>query len=77
MKEVRIIDSGQSLDIIDKTLSELNQMETASLQIQKVGLVLSGTMSHVIMSGARKTPHSKGGARILTLGKSTKVVEMC
>ena len=35
-------------------------METASLFIEKVGVVLSGTMSHVITSDARKAPQAKG-----------------
>ena len=35
-------------------------METASLFIQKVGEVLSGTKSHVTMSDWRKAPCSKG-----------------
>ena len=35
-------------------------METASLFIQKVDVVLSGTMSHVIMSDARKARWTKG-----------------
>ena len=35
-------------------------METASLFIQKVGEVLSGTMSHMIVSDTRKAPHAKG-----------------
>ena len=35
-------------------------METASLHIQKVGVVLSGTLCHVIMSDVRKAPHTKG-----------------
>ena len=35
-------------------------METASLFIQKVGVVLSGKMSHVIMSDERKAPRAKG-----------------
>ena len=35
-------------------------METALLFIQKVGVVLSGIMSHVIMSDARKAPSAKG-----------------
>ena len=35
-------------------------MEIASLFIQKVGVVLSGTMGHIIMSDARKTPCPKG-----------------
>ena len=35
-------------------------METASLFIQKVGVVLSGTMSHVIVSDERKAPCVKG-----------------
>ena len=38
-------------------------METASLFIQKLGVVLSGTMSHVIVSDARKAPHAKGRAK--------------
>ena len=46
-------------------------METASQFIQKVGVVLSSTMSHV-----RKAPCIKGtlrvGARILMKGKSTQ-----
>ena len=35
-------------------------METALLFIQKVGVVLSGIMSHVIMSDAQKAPSAKG-----------------
>ena len=35
-------------------------METTSLFIQKVGVLLSGTMCHMIMSDTRKAPHSKG-----------------
>ena len=35
-------------------------METASLFIQRVGAVLSGTMSHVTKSDVRKAPHTKG-----------------
>ena len=35
-------------------------METALLFIQKVGVVLSGTMSHVIVSDVRKAPCAKG-----------------
>ena len=37
-------------------------METASLFIQKVGMVLSasGTISHMIVSEARKAPCAKG-----------------
>ena len=35
-------------------------METASLLIQKVGVVLSGTMNHMIMSDTRKAPLTKG-----------------
>ena len=35
-------------------------METASLFIQKVDVVLSGTVSHVIMSDVRKAPGAKG-----------------
>ena len=52
-------------------------METASLFIQKVGLVLSGTLSHVTMSDTRKLHMLRVGARILIKGKSTKAVEMC
>ena len=52
-------------------------METASLCIQKVGMVLSGTMSHMIMSDTRKDPCARVGARMLIKGKLTKVVEMC
>ena len=35
-------------------------METASLFIQKVGMVLLGTASHMTVSDARKAPHAKG-----------------
>ena len=35
-------------------------METASLFIQKVGVVLSGTASHMTMSDKRKVPLTKG-----------------
>ena len=35
-------------------------METASLFIQKVGEVLSGAMSYVTMSDARKALRAKG-----------------
>ena len=35
-------------------------METASLYIQKVGVVLSDTMSNVIMSDSRKASQAKG-----------------
>ena len=35
-------------------------MGTASLFIQKVGVVLSGTMSHMTASDARKALRSKG-----------------
>ena len=35
-------------------------METASLFIQKVGVVLSGTASHVTVSDSRKAPRAKG-----------------
>ena len=35
-------------------------METASLLIQKLGVVLSGTTSHVITSDSRKAPIAKG-----------------
>ena len=33
---------------------------TASLFIQKVCVVLSGTMNHIIVSNARKAPCAKG-----------------
>ena len=54
--------------VIDKTLNGLYQvklktedkMETVSLYIQNMGVLLSGTMSHVIMSDARKALHAKG-----------------
>ena len=52
-------------------------METAPLYVQKVGVVLSGTMCHVIMSEARRAQCAKGRARMLMKGKSTKAVEMC
>ena len=52
-------------------------METASLFIQKVGVVLSGTMSHVTASDAEKLHTLRVGARIFIKGKSTKAVEMC
>ena len=45
-------------------------METASLFIQRVGVVLSGTMSHVIMSDKEKLLAERVGARILVKGKS-------
>ena len=35
-------------------------METASLFLQRVGVVLSGTMSHMVVSDVRKAPHAKG-----------------
>ena len=35
-------------------------METASLFMQKVGEVLSATMSHMILSDTRKAPFAKG-----------------
>ena len=35
-------------------------MEAASLLIQKVGMVLSGTTSHVVVSDVRKAPQAKG-----------------
>ena len=44
-------------------------METASLFIQKVVVVLPGTMSHMNVLWV--------GARILIKGKPTKAVEMC
>ena len=44
-------------------------METASLFIQKMGVVLSGTMSHVTVSDAEKLYALRVGARILNKGK--------
>ena len=35
-------------------------METASLFMQKVDVVLSGTVSHMTMSDMRKAPSAKG-----------------
>ena len=52
-------------------------METASLFIHKVGVVLSGSMSHVTVSDAEKLLALRVGARILIKGKSTKALEMC
>ena len=40
-------------------------METASLFIQKVGVVLSGTMSHLIVSDVRKAPRKKGRGKAI------------
>ena len=44
-------------------------METTSLFIQKVGVVLSGAMSYVTVSDAEKLHALKVGARILLKGK--------
>ena len=44
-------------------------METASLFIQKVGVVFSGTASHVTMSDAEKLYVLRVGVRILIKGK--------
>ena len=44
-------------------------METASLFIQKVGVVLSGTMSHVTVSEVEKLHSIRVGVRILIKGK--------
>ena len=52
-------------------------METASLCIQKVGMVLSSTMSQMTICDARKDLMLRVVARILIKGKSTKAVEMC
>ena len=43
-------------------------METGSLFIQKVGVVLSGTARHVTMSDAEKLHMLRVGARILIKG---------
>ena len=40
-----------------------DKMETASLFIQKVGVVLPGTMSHMTMSDGRKAPCAKDGGK--------------
>ena len=37
-----------------------DKMETESQYLQKVGVVLSGTMSHESLSDARKAPSAKG-----------------
>ena len=47
-------------------------METASLFIQRVGVVLSGTASHVTVSDAEKLHVLRVGARILIKGKIYK-----
>jgi hypothetical protein len=52
-------------------------METASLFIQKVSVVLSDTASHVTVSEVEKLHALRVGARILSKGKSPKAVEMC
>ena len=44
-------------------------METASLFIQKVGVLLSGTASHVTVSDEEKLHVLRVGARILIKGK--------
>ena len=41
-------------------------METASLYILKVGVVLSGAMIHVIVSDERKVPCLKGTGKDIT-----------
>ena len=51
-------------------------MKTASLFIQTVGVVPSGTTSHVTLSDGKKLHTIRVGARILIKGKSTKAVEM-
>ena len=44
-------------------------METASLFIQKVGVVLSGRACHMTMSDTEKLHALRVGARILIKGK--------
>ena len=44
-------------------------METASLFIQKVGVVLSGTTSHLTVGDAEKLHIPRVGVRILIKGK--------
>ena len=44
-------------------------METASLFIQFVGVVLSGTMIHMTVSDAEKLHKLRVGGRILIKGK--------
>ena len=39
-------------------------MKTASLFIQGVGVVISGTMSHVTVSDTRKAPCAKGRVEV-------------
>jgi len=51
-------------------------MEAASLYIRKVGVGLTGTTSHVIISDARKASHAQE-ARVFNKETSTKAVEMC
>ena len=41
-------------------------MKTASIYVQKVGVVLSDTMSPVNVSDARKTPCPKGRCKDVT-----------
>ena len=45
-------------------------MDTASLFIQKEGVVLSGTMSHMTLSDKEKLHTLRVGARILIKGKN-------
>ena len=47
-------------------------METASLLIQKVGVILSGTASHMTTSDGEKLHVLRVGARILIKGKIYK-----
>ena len=44
-------------------------METASLYKQKVGVVLLGTMSQVIVSDARKATRTKGRGKDINYRK--------
>ena len=50
-------------------------METASLYVQKVGVVLPGTMSHVIVSDTKKLYLQRGEAKMLI--KESILKQMC
>ena len=47
---------------------------TASLFIQKVGVVLSGTSSHVTVSDTEKLHALRVGVRVLVKERSTKAI---
>jgi len=54
-----------------------DKMERELLYIEKVDVVLPGTMIHVIISDLRKNPCWKERARFLIIVKSNKTVVMC